>query len=382
MLAGELDEALAAAQREAAAAFGDDRVFCERYVERPRHVEIQLLADSAGTVVALGERDCSIQRRHQKVLEETPSPAIDDDTRQAMSEAAIAFGRAVGYRSAGTAEFMVSGRDFYFLELNGRIQVEHPVTELVTGIDLVEQQIRIARGEPLVTTWHEPSGHAVEVRLYAEDPRTFLPQTGRITRLALPSGVRVDAGVEEGDEIGLRYDPMIAKLIAHGETRRDALAQLGSALAETEVEGVTTNLPFLRWLVAHPRVRAGQLTTAFLVENPPLSPHPAPTPAAWNHAWRLNGAPPSPAAPPDLADAAHGHSVATESTLAAQMPGTVLRVLVSPGDAVTARQPLLVLEAMKMETPVVSPHDATVRRLLVAEGDQVAAGTELVELED
>ena len=186
--AEELEEALAAAQREAAAAFGDDRVFCERFVERPRHVEIQLLADSSGEVVALGERDCSIQRRHQKVLEESPSPAIDDGMRQAMSEAAVAFGRAVGYRSAGTAEFMVSGRDFYFLELNGRIQVEHPVTELVTGIDLVEQQIRIARGEPLVTTWHKASGHAVEVRLYAEDPRTFLPQTGRITRLALAVG--------------------------------------------------------------------------------------------------------------------------------------------------------------------------------------------------
>ena len=301
-----------------------------------------------------------------------------------MSDAAIAFGRAVGYRSAGTAEFMVSGRDFYFLELNGRIQVEHPVTELVTGIDLVEQQIRIARGEPLVTTWHEPSGHAVEVRLYAEDPRTFLPQTGRITRLALPSGVRVDAGVEEGDEIGLRYDPMIAKLIAHGDDAEGrARAARRRRSRETEVEGVTTNLPFLRWLVAHPRVRAGQLTTAFLVENPPLSPHPAPTPAAWHDAWRLNGAAAaarSAAGPGRRSPRPRG--VATESTLAAQMPGTVLRVLVSPGDAVTARQPLLVLEAMKMETPVVSPHDATVRRLLVAEGDQVAAGTELVELED
>jgi acetyl/propionyl-CoA carboxylase alpha subunit len=379
----ELEEALAAARREAGAAFGDDRVFCERYVERPRHVEIQLLADSFGAVVALGERDCSIQRRHQKVLEEAPSAAIDDGLRQAMSDAAVAFGRAVGYRSAGTAEFMVDGRDFYFLELNARIQVEHPVTELVTGIDLVEQQIRIAHGEPLADASYPASGHAVEVRLYAEDPETFLPQTGRISRLRLPSGVRVDEGVEEGDEIGLRYDPLIAKLIAHGPTREDALAQLSSALAETEVDGVTTNLRFLRWLVSHPRVLAGQLTTAFLVENPPLSPHPAPTPAAWHGAWRLNASPPRPEAPPDTDDASHSHgAVATESTLAAQMPATVLRVLVSPGEAVTARQPLLVLEAMKMETPVVSPHDATVRRLLVAEGDQVAAGTELVELED
>jgi acetyl/propionyl-CoA carboxylase alpha subunit len=379
----ELEDALAAARREAEAAFGDDRVFCERYVERPRHVEIQLLGDSSGNVVALGERDCSIQRRHQKVLEETPSPAVDDGLREAMSDAAVAFGRAVGYRSAGTAEFMVDDRDFYFLELNGRIQVEHPVTELVTGVDIVEQQIRIARGEPLAASSYEANGHAVEVRLYAEDPTTFLPQTGRISRLELPSGVRVDAGVAAGDEVGLRYDPLIAKLIAHGPTRSEAFSRLSAALRETTVEGVTTNLPFLRWLVAHPRVLAGQLTTAFLVENPPLSPHPAPTPAAWHGAWRLNGSPPPPSAPPDTDQASHGHgATATESTLAAQMPGTVLRVLVSPGDAVTARQPLLVLEAMKMETPVVSPHDATVRRLLVAEGDQVAAGTDLVELDD
>jgi acetyl/propionyl-CoA carboxylase alpha subunit len=381
--AGELEEALAAARREAGAAFGDDRVFCERYVERPRHVEIQLLGDGAGNVVALGERECSIQRRHQKVLEESPSVAIDAGLRQAMSDAAVAFASAIGYRSAGTAEFMLDGRDFYFLELNGRIQVEHPVTELVTGVDLVEQQIRIADGEPLSVTSYPASGHAVEVRLYAEDPRTFLPQTGRITRLRLPTGIRVDAGVEEGDEVGLNYDPMIAKLVAHAATRSEALGRLAAALQETEVEGVVTNLPFLRWLVTHPLVRAGRTTTSFLVENTPLSPHPASTPAPWHGAWRLSGAAPPPAAPPDVEAAARDHgTVATESTLSAQMPGTVLRVLVAEGDAVAAHQPLLVLEAMKMETPVTSPHEATVRRLLVAEGDQVAAGTTLVELED
>ena len=334
--------------------------------------------------VSLGERECSIQRRHQKVLEESPSVAIDEELRQAMSDAAVAFARAIDYRSAGTAEFMLDGRDFYFLELNGRIQVEHPVTELVTGVDLVEQQIRIADGETLVATFvTTASGHAVEVRLYAEDPRTFLPQTGRITRLRLPAGIRVDAGVEEGDEVGLSYDPMIAKLVAHAATRHEALERLAAALRETEVEGVTTNLPFLRWLVAHPHVRAGRTTTSFLVENTPLSPHPASAPAPWHGAWRLNGAAPPPAAPPDVDAAAHEHgTVATESTLSAQMPGTVLRVLVSEGDTVAAHQPLLVLEAMKMETPVTSPHEATVRRLLVAEGDQVAAGQKLVELED
>ena len=381
--AEQLEEALAAAQREAGAAFGDDRVFCERYVERPRHVEIQLLGDGAGTVLALGERECSIQRRHQKVLEESPSTAIDEGLRQAMSDAAVAFAQAIAYRSAGTAEFMLDGRDFYFLELNGRIQVEHPVTELVTGLDLVEQQIRIAEGATLATTSYSASGHAVEVRLYAEDPRTFLPQTGRITRLRLPAGIRVDPGVEEGDEVGLSYDPMIAKLVAHAETRTEALDRLASALRETEIEGVTTNLPFLRWLVAHPHVRAGRTTTSFLVENPPLSPHPTSVPAPWHGAWRLNSVAPPPAAPPDVEAAAHEHgTVATESTLSAQMPGTVLRVLVAEGETVAAHQPLLVLEAMKMETPLTSPHAATVRRLLVAEGDQVATGQNLVELED
>ncbi len=219
--AEELDEALAAARREAAAAFGDDTVFCERYLERPRHVEIQLLADRHGAVVALGERDCSIQRRHQKVLEESPSPALDPELRGRLSAAAVAFARAIGYESAGTAEFMLDGRDFYFLELNARIQVEHPVTELVTGVDIVREQLRIAEGlalSDLVTTCHL-DGHAVEVRLYAEDPRSFLPQAGRIERLRLPAGVRVDAGVEEGDEIGTAYDPLIAKLVAHAPTR-------------------------------------------------------------------------------------------------------------------------------------------------------------------
>ncbi len=180
----ELDEALDAARREAKAAFGDDRVFCERYVERPRHVEIQLLADGNGTVVSLGERECSIQRRHQKVLEE--SPVLGPELRARMSEAALAFARAIGYRSAGTAEFMLDGDDFYFLELNGRIQVEHPVTEAVTGIDLVQEQIRIAQGEHIDHVAPALEGHAVEVRLYAEDPETFFPQTGRIERLRLP----------------------------------------------------------------------------------------------------------------------------------------------------------------------------------------------------
>ena len=380
----ELDEALAAARREAAAAFGDDRVFCERYVDRPRHVEIQLLGDVHGTVVALGERECSIQRRHQKVVEEAPSPALDPALRAEMSDAAVSFARAVGYRSAGTVEFMLVGRDFFFLELNGRIQVEHPVTELVTGLDLVQSQLRIAVGERLDGARPQMSGHAVEVRLYAEDPRSFLPQSGVVERLRLPTTVRVDAGVEEGDEIGIAYDPMIAKLIAHGPTRETALARLRDALDETEVAGVVTNLPFLRWLAAHPALVAGETTTAFLVEHPPLSEPPVRLPERpWRAAWRLNLPPPEPAPPPDVdAASARPGTTAEASLVAAPMPGTVIRVLARPGDRVEARQTLCVLEAMKMETPLVSPYDAVVRAVHVAEGDRVVGGAVLVELEE
>jgi acetyl/propionyl-CoA carboxylase alpha subunit len=382
--AGELDEALEAARREAAAAFGDDRVFCERYVERPRHVEIQVLADGAGEAIALGERECSIQRRHQKVLEESPSPALDPDLRGRMSAAALAFARAVGYRSAGTVEFMLDGRDFYLLELNGRIQVEHPVTELVAGVDLVREQLRIAAGEGLGASNTLLQGHAVEARLYAEDPRTFMPQAGRVGRLRLPDGIRVDAGVEEGDEVGIAYDPLIAKLIAHGPTRPEALERLRAALEETEIEGVVTNLPFLHWLVTHPAVRAGETTTAFLADHPPLSRPPAALPAGpWRGAWRLNLAGPAPAPPPDLESSARDHGASAEqSALTAPMPGTVVKVLVAAGEDVAARQSLVVLEAMKMETPVVSPYDAVVRAVHVTEGDRVAGGAVLVELEE
>jgi acetyl/propionyl-CoA carboxylase alpha subunit len=381
----ELEDSVEAARREAKAAFGDDRVYCERYVERPRHVEIQLLADEHGTVISLGERECSIQRRHQKVLEESPSPALDRELRARMSEAAVAFGQALGYRSAGTVEFMLDGRDFYLLELNGRIQVEHPVTELVTGVDIVQEQLRVASGERLNV---EPrfEGSAVEVRLYAEDPRTFLPQAGRIDRLRLPTGIRVDAGVDEGDEVGVAYDPLIAKLIAHGPTRDEALLRLQDALTETAVEGLTTNLPFLRWLVAHPAVRAGRTTTAFLSEYAPLSAPPARLPTGpWDGAWRMNLPPPAPQTPPDLDELAHaatGPSGGEQSALTAPMPGTVIKVLAAPGDRVEPRQTLLVLEAMKMETPVVSPYAAVVRAVHVAEGDRVSSGAVLIELDE
>jgi 3-methylcrotonyl-CoA carboxylase alpha subunit len=374
----ELDDALAAARREARAGFGDDRVFCELYVERPRHVEIQLLADVQGHVVHLGERECSIQRRHQKVLEESPSPGVDDELRAALGDAAVAFARAVGYRNAGTPEFMVDQEgSFWFLELNARIQVEHPVTELVTGVDIVEQQLRLAAGEPLPALGERPGGHAVEVRLYAEDPLTFLPQAGRVDRLELPEGVRIDAGLEEGDSVPLAYDPLIAKLIAHDETREAALARLSEALRRTRVGGLTTNLGFLRWLVDHPEVRGGRTTTAFLAENPPLSRD-----QHVRDVWRSRNRSEL-HLPPRVEDFAHATGGGSaRSTLAAPMPGVVIRVLAAEGDRVEARAPLVVLEAMKMETPLVSPHDAVVRRVLVTEGDQVAGGAVLVELEE
>ncbi len=379
----EVEDALAAAGREAVGAFGDGSLYCERYLERPRHVEVQLLADAHGTVLALGERDCSVQRRHQKVLEEAPAPGFSDSLRTSLHEAAVAFGRALGYRNAGTVEFVVDGDDFYFLELNGRIQVEHPVTEAVTGLDLVERQIRIAEGEALAADGHEAIGSAVEVRLYAEDPRTFLPQAGRIERLSFPDAIRVDAGVDEGDEIGLAYDPMIAKFVAHGRDREEALDTLAGALAAAEVEGVVTNLPFLRWLVAHPVVRAGEATTAFLTEHPPLSaPPPFRLPGPFRTPWRLNLPVPPPASPPDVdAESLRAGVALGESTVTAPMPGTVIGVEVATGDEVRAHEPLVVLEAMKMEIPVHSPFPGSVKAVHVSVGDRVAGGTLLVELE-
>src|SRR6185295_1799113 len=267
----ELRPALAAARREAQGAFGDERLILERLVEGPRHVEVQLLFDQHGNGVHLGERDCSIQRRHQKVLEETPSPAVRPATRRRLTEAALALGREVGY---------VSG-EVFFLEMNTRLQVEHPVTELVTGRDLVADQIRIAAGEPLGFRQGDvrPRGHAMEVRLYAEDAEAgFLPATGSVLALRWPSGegVRVDAGIADGDEVTGRFDPMLAKIVAFGSDRREALARLTAALDETVVLGLTTNLRFLRWLVRQWAVTRGDaridtLDAIWPADAPPLA---------------------------------------------------------------------------------------------------------------
>ena len=263
--ADELEAATAAAQREARAAFGDDRVIVERYLERPRHLEVQVIADAHGTVAHLGERECSLQRRHQKVLEEAPSPVVDAALRARMGAAAVALARACGYVNAGTVEFIFDGTDFFFLEMNTRLQVEHPVTELVYGVDLVALQLRVARGERLPSLPTEPRGHAVEARLYAEDPAAgFLPAVGTVRRYVEPAGVRVDSGIRLGSEVGTAYDPMLAKLIAHGPDRATALGRLERALGELELLGVATNAAFSRALLQREDVRAGAMDTGLL----------------------------------------------------------------------------------------------------------------------
>jgi acetyl-CoA/propionyl-CoA carboxylase biotin carboxyl carrier protein len=273
----ELTAALASARREAASAFGDDTLFLERFVLNPRHIEVQVLADGYGTVVHLGERECSLQRRHQKVIEEAPSPLLDPATRARIGAAACDTARSVDYTGAGTVEFIVSADrpdEFFFMEMNTRLQVEHPVTEMVTGVDLVEQQVRIAAGEKLPITQDDVTmtGHAVEARVYAEDPaRGFLPTGGDVLDLAEPGGlgVRVDSGLARGTVIGSDYDPMLSKVIAHGDDRQAALRALDRALADTAVLGVTTNIEFLRFLLADPDVAAGRLDTGLLDRRTP-----------------------------------------------------------------------------------------------------------------
>ena len=323
--AAQFGEALAAARREAMKAFSDDRVILERYIERPRHVEVQVFGDRHGNIVHLGERECSTQRRYQKVIEESPSPLLDEQARHDIAAAAVEAARAVDYLNAGTIEFIVSPeREFWFMEMNTRLQVEHPVTEMVTGLDLVEWQLRVAAGEPLPLAQAEipRRGHAIEARIYAENPGAgFMPSTGRIHRLRAPDrhpAIRLDSGVEEGDLVSHHYDPLLAKLVVHGIDRKECIQRLRGALAHTAVAGVATNLPLLRAMAAHPLFAAGEVDTGFLdraldevlwdVPQPPLSAlaaaawriarglcSPAPgaepfSPWAAGDGWRLGGA--------------------------------------------------------------------------------------------
>ncbi|MFI9328840.1 biotin carboxylase N-terminal domain-containing protein [Kitasatospora sp. NPDC052868] len=477
-LAQELD----AARAEAAKAFGSDEVFCERYLPTGRHIEVQLLADTHGTVWAVGERDCSLQRRHQKVIEEAPAPGLDEALRTALHAAAVAAARAIGYTGAGTAEFLLGpdGR-FHFLEMNTRLQVEHPVTECVTGLDLVALQLRVAEGEPLPAPQPPaPRGHAIEARLYAEDPaHGWQPQTGTLHRLELPdttvefgtapgdTGLRLDSGVEPGSTIGIHYDPMLAKVIAWAPTRAAAARRLADALTRARIHGPVTNRELLTAALRHPAFLSGRVHTAFLSEHaadllpaPKPDPLPAlaaaladaaarraglPLPSGWRNLpsqpqvkrytdlhgteyevrYRLTrdglAAEAHPGTALVLATpeqvvldvdgrrlgyrlAVHGAQVHIDSptgatvltaldrfpdpaahtdpgALLAPMPGTVVRTAAAAGDVVTAGQPLLWLEAMKMEHRVTAPADGVLAELRVAPGQQVELGTLLAVIQ-
>jgi acetyl-CoA/propionyl-CoA carboxylase biotin carboxyl carrier protein len=402
----EVDRAYDSARREGAAYFSDPSVYVERYLDDPRHVEVQVLADSRGNVVHLGERDCTIQRRHQKLVEETPSPAVDDDLRNRIGEIAVEAARAVGYRSAGTVEGLLSREgEYFFLEMNTRIQVEHTITELVTGLDLVREQVLIAAGEPLWLRQEDVRlhGHAIECRINAEDvARGFLPAPGRITRYREPSGpgVRVDSGIEEGSEISPLYDPMIAKLCVHGIDREHARRRMLRALDEFELEGPPTLLGFHRALLSHPCFVEGT-TCEGLVESEELAER------AEELSHRTTNVASSPDGrvrprvtrveldgrsyevallepePPwlELArrrrDRGHGRAAAlgaAREAVVSPMQGTVLSVQVAEGDEVEAGQVLCIVEAMKMENEITAHRDGVVTELSVEAGSPIQTG--------
>ncbi|MEU5988009.1 biotin carboxylase N-terminal domain-containing protein [Spirillospora sp. NPDC047418] len=481
--AAELPEAIASARREARGSFGDDTLLAERFVANPRHIEIQVFADAHGHAVHLGERECSLQRRHQKIIEEAPSPLLDEASRARMGAAAVAAAQAVGYVGAGTVEYIVSADrpdEFFFMEMNTRLQVEHPVTELVTGLDLVELQLRVATGEPLPFTQDEVAldGHSIEARVYAEDPaRGFLPTGGRVLALREPDGVRVDSGLDTGTEVGGSYDPMLAKVIVHGADRAEALHRLDRALAAYTLLGVPTNTAFLRALLRHPSVVSGDLDTG-LVERAldDLAPggavppevlaaaalermralesgagdieDPWDIPDGWRpgaHAWAPWIITPSGGDPVEVrvqgraasarvaigggepvaaaltgpfvltyggrttsfeaardggtlwlgrgghawalsehvrAEGGAAAAAAGDGVLRSPMPGTVLAVKAAEGDPVEAGQPLVVVEAMKMEHTVTAPLAGVVAQLPVRAGAQVALDAVLAVIEE
>jgi 3-methylcrotonyl-CoA carboxylase alpha subunit len=444
---GDFVDALLSCRREAAAAFGDDRVLIEKYVLNPRHIEVQVFGDSQGNVVHLFERDCSLQRRHQKVIEEAPAPGMDPDTRAAICAAAVKAAQAVDYVGAGTIEFIADASDglradrIWFMEMNTRLQVEHPVTEAITGQDLVEWQLRVASGEPLPKRQDELAidGWAIEARLYAENPSSgFLPSIGPLRRLRFPKGLRIDSGVEEGGAVTPFYDPMIAKVIAHAKTRTGAARWLAAGLRQIEVWPVRTNAGFLARAAADEDFVAGRIDTGFIERhadrlvpdgNPPervaqvaaatLLPEHGSSPWTTLTGFRANRNPKPEisvaidgkvhtillADPPRKArtvpidgetilfDAGEGWAIsdrisaggtgaaAADGSILAPMPGRIVSVEVTEGASVTAGQKLLVLEAMKMEQALVAPFDGVVAELKAGSGAQVTEGTILARIE-
>jgi propionyl-CoA carboxylase alpha chain len=455
----DLAAELAAARAEAVAAFGDGEVFAEPYVEGGRHVEVQVLADTHGTVWTLGTRDCSLQRRHQKVVEEAPAPGLDAGLERELTELAVRAARAVGYAGAGTVEFLVAGGRAHFLEMNTRLQVEHPVTEEVFGVDLVALQIRVAEGQALAAEPPPARGHAIEARLYAEDPaRHFAPQTGTLHRLTVPDGVRLDTGYGDGDTIGVHYDPLLAKVVAHAPTRTEAARKLAGALERAAVHGPVTNRDLLVRSLRHEEFADGRMNTGFYdrhlaeLAGPACDPY-APLAAALADAhgrsrfggWRNLPSQPQTkrylmageehevryrhtraglAADTELVRVVHtdAHAVVLEvdgvqrrfdiarygdqvyagptaltalprfpapaarhrpGSLLAPMPGTVVRVAdeLAVGAAVRAGQPLLWLEAMKMEHQITAPVTGTLSALHTAPGRQVETGALLAVVE-
>ncbi len=407
----ELAEALEGAQREAVAAFGRGEVYVERYLTRPRHIEIQVLADAHGKVLHLGERDCSSQRRHQKLIEEAPAPGLPESVREAMGEAAIRVSRQVGYVGAGTCEFLYEEADdggpggFYFLEMNTRLQVEHPVTELVTGIDLVHWQLRIAAGEPLPFEQEDVAlrGHAIELRVNAEDVAAgFVPSPGKITAWRPPEGpgIRVDSGVQAGWEIPRTYDSLIAKLIGYGADREEARRRLVRACEEFVVEGVPTTLAFHRFALAHPDFVDGRVSTVSVERDWDLSPIPSSAPALPGDGpkepsrtftvevggRRLEVAlfdPDAPVGGGRSRRPRRGHArqlAPSGEALTAPMQGTIVKVAVEVGDEVEEGELVVVLEAMKMENHITAHHSGVVTSIEVAAGDVVNAGDVLANI--
>ena len=410
--AREIVEAIQAARREATAAFGDGTLYVERLVERPHHVEVQVFGDHHGHVVHLFERECSVQRRHQKVIEESPSPVLTSGLRARMTEAAVTAARAVTYRNAGTIEFLIDvpsgGGDhaaFYFLEMNTRLQVEHPVTEQVTGLDLVRAQLLVASGEPLPWTQDtiDQRGHAIEARVYAEDPASgFLPQAGLLLLYREPHwpGIRVDSGVAEGGEVSIYYDPLMAKVIAIAETRELATARLIAALRDFRIAGVRTNVPFVARVLATQAFRDGSIDTAYLDREGEAIAATIDDQSAIDNQSAIHNQsairnpqsamstfdPWDPSARTVRREVSHAGSpprratrASSGDTLVAPMPATVLKIHVKGGDAVKKGDTVLVLEAMKMELPIRAPADATIGAVCCREGELVPADATLVE---